>query len=273
MNINLTEVKASADFIKSKIKETPTIGVVLGSGLGEFANSIENKIEISYGEIPGFHTSTVVGHAGKLVIGQLNGKTVAVMAGRSHAYEGHSVTDVVRPVRVLATLGVKDVILTNASGGINKSFHPGQLVLIKDHINMSGMNPLIGKNDKSVGTRFPDMTFAYSPELREKAHQASSELGYKLEEGVYAGVMGPTYETPAEVRMLGVLGADMVGMSTVNETIAAVHMGVNVLGISCITNMAAGIEKGKLSHSDIKDQAAKAMQTFIDLLKMVIKDI
>lgn len=270
MKALVERLQESADFINSKIKKAPKIGVVLGSGLGEFADSLEDKIEIPYQEIPGFKKTTVVGHAGKLVVGSINGVQVAVMQGRNHAYEGHSIEEVVLPVRVLGKLGVESLILTNAAGGINTSYKPGQLVLINDHINLTGMNPLLGPNIDELGTRFPDMSYAWNPELREIAKKAAAGIDYDLVDGVYAGVLGPCYETPAEVRMLRTLGADVVGMSTVAENIAAVHMGVKVLGISCVTNMAAGIEKGELSHDDIKDQAAQVMVKFCDILKAVI---
>jgi len=270
MEATVEKLQDTANFIKGKIKELPQIGVVLGSGLGEFADSLEEKIEIPYTEIPGFKKTTVLGHAGKLVIGKINGVSVAVMAGRIHAYEGHSMDEVVYPVRVLGMLGVETLVLTNAAGGINEGFHPGQLVLIKDHINFTGQNPLIGPNNEQLGTRFPDMSFAWHPELREIAKKAANDVGYNLVEGVYAGVLGPTYETPSEVRMLRTMGSDMVGMSTVAENIAAVHMGMKVMGISCVTNMAAGIEKGELKHEDIKEQAAQVMTKFCDILKAVV---
>jgi len=270
MSTLIDQLNESAEFIKSKTQLRPTIGVVLGSGLGEFANYLEDKIEIPYQEIPGFKKTTIIGHEGKLLIGKIGSNTVAVMQGRIHAYEGHSLEEVVFPVRVLGTLGIKNIILTNAAGGINTNYRPGQLVLIEDHLNLTGNSPLVGPNHSELGTRFPDMSFAWHPELREVAKEAAKKLGYKLEQGVYAGVLGPCYETPAEIRMFRNMGADVVGMSTVSENIAAVHMGIRVLGISCVTNMAAGIEKVALNHDDIKDQANQVMKTFCDLLTQVI---
>lgn len=264
------KMQASAEFIKGKISKKPSIGVVLGSGLGEFADQLEDKIEIPYDEIPGFKKTTVLGHAGRLVIGNINGVQVAVMQGRNHGYEGHSIDEVVHPVRVLALLGCESLILTNAAGGVNTSYKPGTLVLIKDHINFTGSNPLLGPNIEELGTRFPDMSYAWNPDLRKLALKAAKSVDYNLVEGVYAAVLGPCYETPAEVKMLRTLGADVVGMSTVTENIAAVHMGVKVMGISCVTNMAAGIEKGELKHEDIKEQASLVMTKFCEILKSVI---
>lgn len=272
MNELLKRIDESAKYIKTKTNLTPDFGVVLGSGLGDFVERLTDKIEINYDQIPGFKKTSVIGHAGKLAIGKIGTKTVAVMQGRIHAYEGHSTDEVTFPVRVLGRLGVKTLILTNAAGGINKSYHAGQLILIKDHINMTGNNPLVGPNIEELGTRFPDMTYAWEPSLRDAAIKASKNMGYELIEGVYAGVLGPTYETPAEVNMLRVLGADVVGMSTVYENIAAVHMGMKVCGISCVTNMAAGIEKTKLKHEDIKDQANQVMNTFCNLVVKTIEN-
>lgn len=264
---NLMEnLEATKSYILSKCDLKPEIAITLGSGLGKFADSLEEKIEIPYSEIPGFYQTSVQGHAGALIIGKLKGKTVACMKGRIHAYEGHSIDQVVYPVRVLSHLGVKKVILTNASGGINKNYKPGQLVLINDHINFSGLNPLLGPNHSELGVRFPDMTYTYCPELRTRMQKAAQKQSYTLAEGVYAGVLGPSYETPAEVRMLRNLGGDLVGMSTVNEAIAAHHAGLKVVGVSCVTNMAAGILKEQLSHSDIENEANKAMEVFIRLI-------
>ena len=260
---NLEETKK---YILSKCDIKPEIAITLGSGLGRFAESLEDKVEIPYSEIPGFFQTTVQGHAGALIFGKLGGKPIACMKGRIHAYEGHAIDQVVYPVRVLAHLGVKKVILTNASGGINKSYKPGQLVLINDHINLSGLNPLLGPNHSELGVRFPDMTYTYCPELREQMQKAASKQNYELVEGVYSGVLGPSYETPAEVRMLRTLGGDLVGMSTVNEAIAAHHAGLKVVGVSCVTNMAAGILKEQLSHADIEHEANKAMEVFMKLI-------
>ncbi len=272
MNI-VDQLNKTANFIKTKTDINPEVGIVLGSGLGSFADELEDKVVISYDEIPGFFKTSVHGHAGELVIGRIGQRGVAVLKGRVHAYEGHSIDEVVFPVRTLASLGVESIILTNASGGINKSYNPGQLVLIKDHINLSGLNPLVGPNHDSLGSRFPDMTYTWTPQLREKAKEIAKSIGFELSEGVYAGVLGPTYETPAEVRMLSHIGADLVGMSTVNEAIAATHMGINLLGVSCVTNMAAGILEEKLSHDHIQEQANKAMKNFINLLIEFVKNM
>jgi len=261
----------SVAYIKSKININPTVGIILGSGLGSFVDQIEDKVEIPYSDIPSFLGTTVKGHAGQLVVGKINGVEVAVMQGRNHAYEGHSQQEVVYPVRTLGRLGVKKLILTNAAGGINTEFYPSQLVLIKDHINFMGTNPLIGENEDALGTRFPDMTYAWSPELRKLAQETAKEMQYKLDEGVYLAVMGPTYETPSEIKMFRTLGADMVGMSTVPENIAGNHMGMEILGISCITNMGAGIEKEKLDHSHVKDTANSVIDTFKSLLTNIVK--
>lgn len=263
-------IDESVNYIKSRINTVPEFAVVLGSGLGDFANRLTDKIEISYDQIPGFKKTNVIGHAGKLVVGNIGNKSVAVMQGRIHFYEGHSLDEVTFPVRVLGRLGIKNLLLTNAAGGINKTYHGGQLVLIKDHINLTGTNPLIGENIEEFGTRFPDMSYAWDPSLREVAMSAAKSIGYNLVEGVYAGVLGPSYETPSEVNMIRVLGGDVVGMSTVFENIAAVHMGMRVFGISCVTNMAAGIEKTALKHEDIKDQANQVMSVFCDLIVKTI---
>lgn len=247
---NLHEAVA---FIEPKLSEKPTIGLVLGSGLGVLADEIENPVVIPYHEIPGFTVSTVVGHKGQLVIGKLQGKQVVAMQGRFHFYEGHGLDAVVFPIRVMKLLGVETIIVTNAAGGINEGYDPGDLMLISDHLNMTFRNPLIGPNDDELGARFPDMSEAYSKELRQLARQVASEQGIKLREGVYVGLLGPSYETPAEIRMLRQLGGDAVGMSTVPEVIVARHMKVKVLGISCISNMAAGILEQPLSHDEVME--------------------
>lgn len=273
MNTIFKRLEESKNFIKSKYEKQPTIGVILGSGLGEFASLLENKVEISYEDIPGFKKTKVKGHKGQLVMGELAGKTIAVMQGRIHRYEGHSLDEVVFPVRVLKSLGITNLIITNAAGGINTSFRSGSLVLITDHLNLTGENCLVGENIEELGTRFPDMTYAWSPKLRKIAHESAQNISYDLKEGVYVGVLGPTYETPAEIRMYRNLGGDLVGMSTVQECIAANHMGLDILGISCVTNMAAGIENTKLNHDDIKHEAARVMKKFLELLKEVISNI
>jgi len=243
---------------------------VLGSGLGAFAGEVEERIEIPYSEIPGWPLSTAIGHAGKLVIGKVAGTPVAVMAGRVHFYEGYSIHQVVFPTRVLGALGVKSLLLTNAAGGIHPGYKQGCLVLLCDHINLQGTNPLIGPNDDGFGPRFPDMTEAYSRELRELAHSAARELRIELYEGVYAGLSGPSYETPAEIRYLRTIGADLVGMSTVPEAIVASHMGMRTLGISCVTNLAAGISHHKLSHQEVTETGERVRGDFTALLRAVL---
>lgn len=266
----LNNLQESVKYIQSKISEVPKTAVVLGSGLGLFADKIEDKVVIPYAEIPHFFGTTVKGHKGQFVCGKIDGTPVIAMQGRIHRYEGHEQYEVVHPVRTLAKLGVQNIILTNASGGINEAYKPGELVIIEDHVNLTGNNPLLGPNIEEFGPRFPDMSETYNKEIITTIKKAASELGTQMKTGIYAGVLGPTYETPAEVRMLRTVGGDMVGMSTVPEAIAANHMGVKLGGISCITNMAAGIEKGKLSHDDIKDQANKAMEFFVDLLTKTV---
>jgi len=248
----------------------PRVGVVLGSGLGAFAAELSDRIEIPYTEIPGWPASTAVGHAGKLVMGRLGGLEVAVMAGRNHLYEGYTPGQVTFGVRVLGLLGVKSLVLTNAAGGINLSLAQGGLVLISDHINLQGSNPLAGPNDDSLGPRFPDMSEAYSARYREIAKAAASELGIELTEGVYVALLGPNYETPAEIRFLRTIGGDVVGMSTVPEVIVANHMGIRVLAISCVTNMAAGILPQKIHHEEVLETGALVRDTLIRLLKTVL---
>jgi purine-nucleoside phosphorylase len=260
------KLNQAVHYIQSIKKSNAKIGIVLGSGLGDFVDQIENKTIISYNDIPNFKKTTVEGHAGKLILGDIKGVEVAVMSGRLHSYEGLPMEEVVFPVRLLGFLGIKTVILTNAAGGVNLNYKPGDLVLITDHINLMGINPLTGPNNNQLGPRFPDMSHAYNPELNEIIKSVSIDLGYNLQTGVYAGVAGPTYETPAEIKMIRIVGADMVGMSTVPETIAANHMGLKVCAISCITNMGAGIINQTLKHEDIKDEALKAMKTFTALL-------
>jgi purine-nucleoside phosphorylase len=244
---------AAADFILSRTSLRPRIGIVLGSGLGAFAGQLAEATAIPFAEIPHFPQSTVPGHSGRLVLGTVAGVPVAVMQGRVHAYEGYSSDEVAFPVRVLGRAGVTQLILTNAAGGINADYHQGQLVLLSDHINFSGRNPVAGANDERFGPRFFDMTEAYSARLRRLAHDAARSMSFDLSEGVYLSVLGPSFETPAEIRAFRALGADLVGMSTVQETIAARHMEIEVLGISCVTNMAAGIQKEPLSHEEVME--------------------
>jgi purine-nucleoside phosphorylase len=266
-------MQAALDLIRSRTSLVPRAAVVLGSGLGAFASELTDRTEIPYGEIPGWPVSTAVGHAGKLVLGSMGGVPVAVMAGRAHMYEGYTPEQVVFGVRVLAKLGIKALVLTNAAGGINRSYSQGALVLISDHINLMGRNPLAGPNDDSLGPRFPDMSDAYSPGLREKANAAAALLRIALHEGVYAALLGPNYETPAEIRYLRTIGADLVGMSTVPEVLAARHMGVECVAISCVTNMAAGILPQKINHEEVLETGAKVRGTLVELLKALIKQI
>jgi len=242
------------------------VGSVLGSGLGAFADVLDDRFETHYTEIAGWPASTAIGHAGKLVTGSIAGTDVIVMSGRAHYYEGYTAAQVVFGVRELAKRGVKRLILTNAAGGINPQFSPGELVLVSDHINLMGVNPLVGHNDETLGPRFPDMTEAYSLEYRDIAKKAGAELGLDLKEGVYAAMLGPSYETPAEIRYLRTIGADLVGMSTVPEVIAANHLGMKVVTISCVTNMAAGILPHKLVHQEVLDTGARVRDTMIRLL-------
>ena len=249
---------------------TSKVGVILGSGLGSFADTLEGRVETPYSDIPGWPPATVGGNAGKLVAGRIGDTEVIVAAGRAHLYEGYTAKQVAYPIRELAWRGVTRLIVTNAAGGINLDYAPGQLVLISDHINLMGANPLSGPNDESLGPRFPDMSEAYSCEYRRIAAQAGAALGVKLVEGVYAAVAGPSYETPAEIRFLRSIGADLVGMSTVPEVIAANHLGLKVLGISCVTNMAAGILPRKLTHQEVLDTGNRVKDTLAALLHAVI---
>ncbi len=249
---------------------TPSIGVVLGSGLGGFADALPDSVTIPYAEIPDWPRSTAIGHAGKLVFGTVAGVDVAVMAGRAHLYEGYSPAQATFGVRVLGRLGVRTIVFTNAAGGINLSYSQGALVLISDHINLQGLNPLCGPNDETLGPRFPDMSDAYSAECREIARQAGAEIGITLAEGVYAAMLGPSYETPAEIRFLRTIGADLVGMSTVPEVIAANHMGIRCLAISCVTNMAAGILPHKINHEEVLATGERVRATLVRLLHAVI---
>ncbi|MDU1176379.1 MAG: purine-nucleoside phosphorylase [Peptoniphilus harei] len=263
----------SIDYIKGKIKNQPEIGIVLGSGLGDFADSIEDKIEIPYTEIPGFPVSTVKGHDGKLIFGKINSKEVCVMKGRIHYYEGYDIKEVVYPIEVLAGLGIKTLILTNAAGGVNTDFEPADLMIINDHINLMGKNPLIGPNDENLGPRFPDMTDLYNKDLIEVAEKSAKKLGTDIKEGVYMYFTGPSYETAAEVRMARILGADAVGMSTVPEAIIARHRGLKILGISTITNMSTGILDTPLDHTEVVEVGQEVAGKFKELLKEIIEEI
>jgi purine-nucleoside phosphorylase len=264
------QVKEAADVIRSKVPELPRVAIVLGSGLGDFAGTLSEPVSIAYQELPHWPASNVVGHAGRLVIGRCRGLIVAALAGRCHLYEGHSPAAVTFGVRVLGMLGVRDVILTNAAGGVNTGFSKGALMVIEDHINLTGHNPLVGTNEDRFGPRFPDMTQVYSRHLRHVAGEAGKKLHLTLPHGVYAALLGPSYETPAEIRYLRTIGADAVGMSTVPEAIAARHMGINVLGISCITNMAAGVLPQPLDHDEVMETARRVRGQFIALLEEIV---
>ena len=286
--MNYEKAVEAADFIKSKYDKEIKVAVVLGSGLGAFADEVENAVAIPYEEIPHFSRSTVEGHAGRLVIGEIEGVSVAVQQGRFHYYEGYDIDQVVFPVRTFGVLGVKNLILTNAAGSVNTDFQQGSLMLIRDHINLTGVNPLRGKNDERFGVRFPDMTEIYALDYQEivlaeakkmaheKAARQQAEIGKKqatdhfLRRGVYCWLTGPSYETPAEIRMLRRLGSDALGMSTVSEAITARHLDMKVIGISCITNMAAGISGEVIHHEEVMETGAKVAETFKELLKRVI---
>lgn len=261
------KMKEAVAYIESQTDIKPEFGLILGSGLGELANEIEDAVKIDYENIPNFPVSTVEGHAGKLVIGKLLGKSVIAMQGRFHYYEGYSMQEVTFPVRVMKGLGVHSIVVTNACGGMNKDFQPGDLMLIEDHLNMTGANPLIGPNEADFGPRFPDMSRAYTHEYLKKAKEVAEKLNITVQQGVYAGVTGPTYMTPVELIMLRNLGADTVGMSTVPEVITASHMGQKVLGISCVTDMAIGEELEPLTHEQVMEVANRTKPKFISLVK------
>jgi purine-nucleoside phosphorylase len=260
----------AARFIRGRSKLRPRIGLVLGSGLGTFADEFAGAKKIPYASIPHFPQSTAIGHAGKLVLGTVAGVPVAAMQGRVHLYEGYSAKEVAFPMRVFARMGIGAVILTNAAGGINTSYSRGALVVLRDHINLQGANPLIGANEDRFGVRFPDMTHAYDPEFRRFAAQAAKDQKMQLHEGVYLAIAGPNYETPAEIHAFRALGADLVGMSTVPEVLAARHSGMRVLGISCVTNMAAGITGEALTAEEVFETGARVRTQFIGLLTAVI---
>ncbi|MBY0122520.1 purine-nucleoside phosphorylase [Bacillus sp. S/N-304-OC-R1] len=267
------KIQQAAQFLQEKYKQQPVIGLILGSGLGVLGDEVEEAVKIPYNEIPNFPVSTVEGHAGNLVFGLLNGVPVAVMQGRFHYYEGYSFEKVTFPIRVMKELGIRQLIVTNAAGGVNEHFSPGDLMLISDHINNMGSNPLIGPNDARLGVRFPDMSEAYSAELRIVAKKIAAKLNIPIQEGVYVGNTGPTYETPAEVRMLRTIGGDAVGMSTVPEVIVARHAGMKVLGISCISNMAAGILDQPLNHEEVIETTEKVKAHFLSYVKEIVAEI
>ncbi|MBA3322996.1 MAG: purine-nucleoside phosphorylase [Pyrinomonadaceae bacterium] len=250
--------------------ETPRVGMVLGSGLGAFADQLTEAVAIPFDEVPGFARSTVEGHAGRLVLGMCDGVPLAVMQGRFHFYEGYGLDEVTFPMRTLGALGVKAVVITNAAGGLNNTFTQGTLMLISDHLNLMGANPLSGANDERFGPRFPDLTEVYDREFQELASKEAQAMGIELRRGVYAALTGPSYETPAEIRMLRSLGADAVGMSTVPEAIVARHMSLKVLGLSCITNMAAGVLDRPIDHAEVLETGESVRETFTELLQRVI---
>lgn len=280
------QAAAAAEFIRSKYTGELRTAIVLGSGLGDFANSIEDAVKIKYEEIPGFAVSTVEGHAGQLVLGKIGGVGVAVQQGRFHYYEGYDMQQVMLPVRSFGLLGIKNLILTNAAGSLNSDMMPGSLMILSDHLNCLGVNPLRGPNDKRFGARFPDMSEVYDREFQQIAHEEAEAIARErfdkgldekltdfIHRGVYCALSGPTYETPAEIRMYRLLGADAVGMSTVPEAIAARHMGIRTLGISCITNLAAGMVEGEIDHSEVMDTGARVADVFKELLTRVLTRI
>jgi purine-nucleoside phosphorylase len=264
------DVKEAADAIRARIQVVPDIAIVLGSGLGDFAGTLGDAVSMPYGDLPHWPVSRIVGHEGRLVVGAVRGRTIAALSGRCHVYEGHDLKTVTFAVRALGLLGVKTLVLTNAAGGVNTGFSQGALMVIDDHINLIGSNPLVGANDDRFGPRFPDMTEVYSVRLRGVADEAARAVGVQVPHGVYAGLLGPSYETPAEIRFLRTIGADAVGMSTVPEAIVARHMRLDVLGISCITNMAAGVLPEPLDHSEVMETARRVRGRFIALLEEVV---
>jgi purine-nucleoside phosphorylase len=273
MKDQYTLAEAAAQLISQRTSLRPQVGLVLGSGLGGFADSLAGATRIPYSEISGFPRSTAIGHAGTMVIGHAGSIPVAVMQGRVHIYEGYSPQQVAFPMRVFGRMGIRSVILTNAAGGINLTYQQGALVLISDHINLQGSNPLVGPNDDRFGVRFPDMSHAYAKDYRALAKEEAARLGMTLHEGVYAALLGPSYETPAEIRYLRTIGADLVGMSTAFEVIAARHMGIKMLGISCVTNMASGILDQPLSHQEVMETGERVKSSFEALIRAVLPRI
>lgn len=264
-------INKSVEIIRSKTDIIPEVGLILGSGLGDYADQIENPVIIPYSELPEFPVSTVFGHAGQFVIGEHKGKKVIAMQGRVHYYEGYTQRQITLPTRIMKKLGIQKLILTNAAGGVNRSFKPGTLMLISDHINYSGQNPLIGSNMDEFGPRFPDMSNVYTKALRARIKEIAKEENIELEEGVYMMFTGPSFETPAEIRMAAVVGADAVGMSTVPEAIVAAHSGIEVVGISCVTNLAAGILDQKLTHEEVMEVATMVKSKFVRLIDAILE--
>lgn len=271
--MNLEQIKESVQYVKERINLVPEIGIILGSGLGDLADRVEERVNIKYEDIPNMPKSTVVGHAGQYVFGKLNGKNVVMMQGRIHYYEGHPMEVLALPIHIMKYLGIKTLIVTNAAGGVNESFIPGDLMLIKDHINFAFTNPLIGKNEEEVGPRFPDMSNAYDKDLIQLGEKIGRDMNIELKKGVYVMMTGPTYETPAEIRMTRILGGDAVGMSTVPDVIVAKHCGLKVLGISCITNMAAGILDQPLNHKEVIETSNRVKDKFVRLVSEIVKEI
>jgi len=267
------QAEAAVALVLARTALRPRVAVVLGSGLGAFADELDDAVRIPYEELPSFPRSTSIGHAGRLVVGRSGDVAVAAMQGRVHAYEGYTPEEVVFPIRVLSRLGVGTLILTNAAGGVELRYAAGALVVVKDHINLTGRNPLVGPHDERLGPRFPDMTTTYGPRLREIAREEAERLGIPPREGVYAGVLGPSFETPAEIRFLRTIGADLVGMSTVAEAIAARQLGMDVLAISCVTNMAAGILDQPITQEEVLETAERVMGHFLALLRAVLRRI
>ena len=272
MNLS-TRIRNAVEYIRGRTDAEPSMGLILGSGLGDFADTLEDRLVIPFTDIPDFPAATVPGHVGAFVFGTKHGKSVVCLQGRLHYYEGHPMSLLSMPVRIMAKLGVKTLLLTNAAGGVNPSYRPGDLMLITDHINYSGMNPLIGVHEEEFGPRFPDVTDLYSSGLRLKLKLAAVEAGINLRQGVYMMFSGPNYETPAEIRMARILGADAVGMSTVPEALVAAQCGLRVLGVSCITNLAAGVSPNKLSHQEVMETAAMAHDRFHSLVDLILKTV
>jgi len=265
-----SRILETAAAIRQRHPGRPVLGLILGSGLGPYADTLKQKTVIPFEELPHFPRSTVAGHCGRIILGEAEGVPVAALQGRVHYYEGYTMSEVVFPIRVLGALGIRQLLVTNAAGGINMAFSTGDLMIITDHLNLTGANPLVGANIDAMGPRFPDMTEAYDPAMRATCLAAAAEAEIELKQGVYVGLSGPSYETPAEIRMYRLLGADAVGMSTVPEVIVANHMGVRVLGISCITNMAAGILDRKLTHQEVMDTTERVKERFGALLQATI---
>ncbi|WP_097025745.1 purine-nucleoside phosphorylase [Clostridium peptidivorans] len=269
--MNLEKVIESVNFVKSKINISPEIGIILGSGLGDLAEKVENKVIVKYEDIPNMPKSTVAGHAGQYVFGKLSGKDVVMMQGRIHYYEGHPMEIIALPIHIMKFLGIKTLVVTNAAGGVNTNFNPGDLMIIEDHINFVLNNPLIGKNEEQIGPRFPDMSMPYDKDLINLSEKVAKTYNINVQKGVYVMMPGPTYETPAEVKMIRIIGGDAVGMSTVPEVIVAKHAGLKVLGISCITNMASGILDQPLNHEEVIETSNKVKDTFTKLITSIVE--